>query len=83
ETLPVSAGYADSGRGFGIADLIRTPAGQEPRAGGALGFHALDVMESVLESARTGASVLIGSTVERPAPVELATIAAPALAVTS
>lgn len=83
ETLPVSAGYADSGRGFGIADLIRTPAGQEPRAGGALGFHALDVMESVLESARTGAPVMIGSTVERPAPVELATIAAPALAVTS
>lgn len=83
ETLPVSAGYADSGRGFGIADLVRTPAGQEPRAGGGLGFHALDVMESVLESARTGAPVLIGSTVERPAPVELATIAAPALAVTS
>lgn len=83
ETLPVSAGYADSGRGFGIADLVRTPAGQEPRAGGALGFHALDVMESVLESARTGAPVRIGSTVERPAPVELATIAAPALAVTS
>lgn len=83
ETLPVSAGYADSGRGFGIADLIRTPAGLEPRAGGALGFHALDVMESVLESAQTGAPVMIGSTVERPAPVELATIAAPALAVTS
>lgn len=83
ETLPVSAGYTDSGRGFGIADLIRTPAGQEPRAGGALGFHALDVMESVLESARTGVPVLIGSTVERPAPVELATIPAPALAVTS
>ncbi len=82
ETLPVSAGYADSGRGFGMADLIRTPAGQEPRAGGALGFHALDVMESVLESAQTGAPVMIGSTVERPAPVELATIAAPALAVT-
>lgn len=83
ETLPVSAGYADSGRGFGIADLIRTPAGQEPRAGGALGFHALDVMESVMESARTGAPVLISSTADRPAPVELATIAAPALAVTS
>lgn len=83
ETLPVSAGYADSGRGFGIADLIRTPAGQEPRAGGALAFHALEVMESVLESAGTGAPVRIGSTVERPAPVGLATIAAPALAVTS
>ena len=81
ETLPVSAGYADSGRGFGIADLIRTPAGQEPRAGGALAFHALEVMESVLESAHTGAPVRIGSTVVRPAPVELATLASSALAV--
>ena len=80
ETLPVSAGYADSGRGFGIADLIRTPAGQEPRAGGALAFHALEVMESVLESAHTGAPVRIGSTVVRPAPVELATLATSALA---
>jgi predicted dehydrogenase len=83
ETLPVSAGYEDSGRGFGIADLVRTPAGQEPRAGGALAFHALDVMESLLESAHTGAPVRIDSTAARPAPVELATVAAPALAVTS
>ena len=83
ETLPVSAGYVGSGRGFGIADLVRTPAGQEPRAGGALAFHALEVMESVLESAHTGAPVRIGSTVERPAAVELTEIAAPAVAVTA
>jgi predicted dehydrogenase len=76
ETLPVSAGYADSGRGFGIADMVSTPAGQEPRAGGALAFHALEVMESVLESAQTGASVRIESTVARPAPVALGTLAA-------
>ena len=83
ETLPVSAGYVDSGRGFGVADLIRTPAGQEPRAGGALAFHALEVMESVLASAHTGAPVRIGSTVERPAPVELAHIAAEPITATS
>jgi len=83
ETLPVSAGYVDSGRGFGIADLAATPAGQEPRAGGALAFHTLDVMESVLESAHTGATVRIGSTAARPAPVELTALAAPAVAVTA
>ena len=83
ETLPVSAGYVDSGRGFGIADLAATPAGQEPRAGGALAFHTLDVMESVLESAHTGAPVRIGSTAARPAPVELTVLAAPAVAVTA
>ncbi len=71
ETLPVSAGYVDSGRGFGIADLAATPAGQEPRAGGQLAFHALDVMESVLESAKSGQAVAIKSTAPRPAVVEL------------
>ncbi len=83
QTLPVSAGYTDSGRGFGVADLIRTPAGQEPRAGGVLAFHALEVMESVLESAHTGTPVRISSTVSRPAPVELAAIADAPVAVTS
>jgi predicted dehydrogenase len=83
ETLPVSAGYVESGRGFGISDLIRTPAGQEPRAGGALAFHALEVMESVLESAHTGAPVRIGSTVARPAPVELTDLTAAAVGVSS
>ncbi|WP_347111163.1 Gfo/Idh/MocA family oxidoreductase [Paenarthrobacter sp. S56] len=71
ETLPVTAGYVDSGRGFGIADLAATPAGQEPRAGGELAFHALEVMESVLESAKTGQAVSIRSTASRPAPVPL------------
>jgi predicted dehydrogenase len=71
ETLPVSAGYVDSGRGFGIADLAATPEGAEPRAGGTLAFHVLEVMESVLESAHTGTAIPISSTVERPAGVEL------------
>ncbi|MGF9647732.1 Gfo/Idh/MocA family oxidoreductase [Pseudarthrobacter oxydans] len=71
ETLPVSAGYVDAGRGFGIADLASTPQGAEPRAGGTLAFHVLEVMESVLESARSGSPVRITSTVERPETVEL------------
>ncbi|MCX8454431.1 Gfo/Idh/MocA family protein [Paenarthrobacter ureafaciens] len=75
ETLPVSAGYMDSGRGFGIADLAATPAGQEPRAGGGLAFHALEVMESVLESAKSGQSVSIKSTAQRPPAVPLTELA--------
>lgn len=76
ETLPVSAGYVDSGRGFGIADLAATPAGSEPRAGGQLAYHALEVMESVLESARSGSAVPIESTAARPDLVELTVLAA-------
>jgi predicted dehydrogenase len=75
ETLPVSAGYVDAGRGFGIADLASTPQGTEPRAGGTLAYHVLEVMESVLESAHTGSTVPITSTVGRPESVELTVLA--------
>ncbi|HEX7203306.1 MAG TPA: Gfo/Idh/MocA family oxidoreductase [Arthrobacter sp.] len=75
ETLPVSAGYVDAGRGFGIADLASTPHGTEPRAGGTLAYHVLEVMESVLESAHTGSTVPITSTVGRPESVELTVLA--------
>ncbi|KHL03559.1 Gfo/Idh/MocA family protein [Sinomonas humi] len=71
ETLPVSAGYVGSGRGYGIADLASTPEGQEPRAGGLLAFHALDVMESLLDSAHSGKSVAVTSRAERPSAVPL------------
>jgi predicted dehydrogenase len=71
EVLPVSAGYVGAGRGFGIADLAATPPGSEPRAGGELSFHVLDVMESLLEAARTGAATEVRSTVARPSPVPL------------
>lgn len=69
--LPVSAGYRDSGRGFGLADLADTPEGAEPRAGGQLAFHVLDVLESVLRSADSGREELVDSTVDRPAAVPL------------
>jgi predicted dehydrogenase len=71
EVLPVSAGYLDAGRGFGVADLAATPAGQEPRAGGSLALHVLEVMQSVLTSAGSGRAEPIRSTVDRPAPVPL------------
>ncbi|TPQ17040.1 Gfo/Idh/MocA family protein [Streptomyces sporangiiformans] len=71
ETLPVSAGYRDAGRGYGVADLALTPPGEEPRAGGALGYHVLDILESVLTSAADDRRVRVTSTAERPAPVRL------------
>ncbi|PYI38706.1 oxidoreductase [Arthrobacter psychrolactophilus] len=71
ETLPVSGGYVAGARGIGLHDLAATPAGQEPRAGGALAFHALEVMESVLRSAHTGQLVDISSTCPRPEAVPL------------
>lgn len=70
-TLPISAGYVDSSRGIGIADLAGTLPGHEPRLGGRLAYHVLDIMESLLESAHTGRSVTVNSSCERPSPVPL------------
>jgi predicted dehydrogenase len=74
-TLPPLAGYEHASRGYGIADLAATPPGAEPRAGGRLAYHALDVMESLLASARTGRAVDVASTCERPPAVPLTTLA--------
>lgn len=70
-TLPVSAGYRNSGRGYGIVDLAATPVGKVPRASGELAFHALDIMESLLNSAQSGRSVDVASRCERPVAVPL------------
>ncbi|MEV0350732.1 Gfo/Idh/MocA family oxidoreductase [Nonomuraea sp. NPDC050680] len=70
-TLPVAAGYVEAGRGVGLADFASTPVGEEPRTSGSLAFHVLDVMESLLASAHSGAAVTITSTCERPPPVNL------------
>jgi predicted dehydrogenase len=67
---PVSGGYPDAARGYGLADLARAiRTGGQPRANGDLAFHVLDVMESLLTAAETGRSSTVTSTVARPAPV--------------
>jgi predicted dehydrogenase len=71
ETLPVSAGYVGSSRGIGLEDLANTAKDQEPRAGGKLAFHVLEVMESLLVSAREGRAVAIESRCDRPPAVPL------------
>ncbi|WP_020574279.1 Gfo/Idh/MocA family protein [Actinopolymorpha alba] len=64
----VAGGYADSGRGYGLADMARAIRnGGRHRASGELAFHVLDIMESLLESgAQGGQPVEVESTVERP-----------------
>jgi predicted dehydrogenase len=74
-TLPPLAGYEHASRGYGIADLAVTPPGAEPRAGARLAYHVLDVMESLLASARTGRAVDVASTCERPPAVPLTRLA--------
>jgi predicted dehydrogenase len=68
--FPVSAGYADAGRGYGLADMARAIETDRPhRASGDLAFHVLEIMTAVLEAGREHRVVELTSTVERPEPV--------------
>jgi predicted dehydrogenase len=72
--LPVSAGYLNAGRGYGLADLMATASGQEPRAGGRLAYHVLDIMESFVAAADAGPVVNVASSGVRPAPLPLTSV---------
>ncbi|WP_026923865.1 Gfo/Idh/MocA family protein [Glycomyces arizonensis] len=73
ETLEPSAGYLDSARGYGLADLAAAPAGQPFRADGDLAYHVLDIMTSLLAAAEKDAALTVASTCKRPAAVPLQT----------
>lgn len=70
--VPVAAGYADAGRGYGLADLARAiETGRTHRASGDLAFHVLEIMEAVLAAGARHEVVALASSVERPALVPL------------
>jgi predicted dehydrogenase len=72
QDVPVAAGYADAGRGVGLADLARAvETGRPHRASGELAFHVLEIMESVIRAGQTHDVVRLTSTVARPEPVGL------------
>ncbi|MDQ0577247.1 putative dehydrogenase [Agromyces albus] len=72
--LPISAGYENSARGFGLLDFHRTPAGEAPRADAGIAFHALEIMESMMRSSVEGARLDLGATAGRSRPVPLTSI---------
>jgi predicted dehydrogenase len=70
EVLPVTAGFAEAGRGVGLLDFIRSAPG-ESRVSGAMGLHVLEVMHAILESGDLGQRRAVTSTLKRPELVPL------------
>ncbi|HWV24084.1 MAG TPA: Gfo/Idh/MocA family oxidoreductase [Thermomicrobiales bacterium] len=69
--IPVELPNTENSRGLGAADLARAIRDGGPsRVDGELGYHVLDVMHAVLESAERGEDVAVESRVERPAPMD-------------
>jgi len=72
----VKAGFLDSGRGYGLADLaLSVDEGRQHRANDEVALHVLEIMESVQLAADGHTSVTLTTTCERPeaitSPVDL------------
>lgn len=72
--LPVSAGYEQSSRGFGLLDYHRTAPGEVPRADAGVAFHALQIMETMLQSSLEGRRLDVDGPAVRPRAVPLTSI---------
>ncbi|QHC65460.1 Gfo/Idh/MocA family oxidoreductase [Rathayibacter sp. VKM Ac-2759] len=74
QSVPDSAGYIDTGRGVGLADIAEAIEEDRPhRASGRLGLHVLEIMDAILRSSDDKAVVTLVSTAERPEVVPLQT----------
>ena len=62
--------YPEASRGLGLVEMMKAvEAGRPHRANAMLGFHALDVMLSLLDSANSGTHIDLTSSCDRPAPM--------------
>jgi predicted dehydrogenase len=70
--VPDSAGFIDTGRGVGLADMADAIIENRPhRASGRLALHVLEIMDAILHSSQEKAVITIKSTADRPEIVPL------------
>jgi predicted dehydrogenase len=75
QELPVSAGYQDSERGVGLADMLTSAShGVAHRASAEIAFHVLEVMTAIAHSAEHGDRVAISTRPPRPPLVTLQSV---------
>jgi len=68
ETVEHTHGHSNGCRGIGAAEVAAAvQAGRPARVSGELAYHVLDIGLSLCESADSGKTVDVASTVERPA----------------
>jgi predicted dehydrogenase len=76
EEVAIDRGFADNSRGLGLADLaLALRSGGTPRASGGMMRHVVELMQAMEDSAARGAFVTMETTMERPAPLDVAAIA--------
>lgn len=71
--IPVTVPHTDNSRGLGANDIAESiVSGRTSRMDGSLGYHVLDFMTCVLESAQSGQRVAVESSFDRPAVADYA-----------
>ena len=71
EHYPLAFGYSENSRLLGLADMAKSlETGRQGRTTWKQTLHVLEIMDSVLRSARTGQPVELKSTYERTAPMD-------------
>jgi predicted dehydrogenase len=64
---PITFGYTENSRGIGVSDMAHAILqGDKHKANEEVGFHVLDIMHSILESAKKGSQIELQSTCEKP-----------------
>lgn len=68
--VPLAFANAENSRGFGVSDMASALANhREHRANAHAGYHVLDVMHTILDSAESGQHLQIASSMTRPSPL--------------
>jgi len=70
--VPLLFGWSENARGLGVRDLVAAIAeGRMARADGVIAAHVVEVMEALLNSARSGQHQNIASRPDRPLPMPM------------
>jgi len=68
--VPHTHGYAEEGRGIGVADMARALRTKRiNRPSGALAYHVLDIMHAFHDASKSGKHITLRSGVPRPKPM--------------
>jgi hypothetical protein len=68
--VTLTHGFTENSRGLGVADMAAAlQTGHSHRANGALAYHVLDIMHSIIDASNASRHIDLESTCERPEPL--------------
>lgn len=67
QNLPLTHAYTEGARGLGVSEMMAAIAANRPhRANESIAYHAMEIMEAIHQSAKSGQQIRLKSTTMRP-----------------